>query len=80
MRTEEGAKEIQTTAEARIGACPICKEKHVYHKKLAWGSLPWPSSWLQDCKAFKTLSPPQRAKVIQEQEAAWCACPGRTHS
>ena len=67
MRTEEGSKEIQSTAEARIGLCPVCKEKHVYHRKLGWGSLSWPSSRLQDFKAFRTLSPPQQAKVIQEQ-------------
>ena len=27
---EEGSKEIRLTAEARIGPCPACREKHVY--------------------------------------------------
>ena len=66
-RTEEGAKEMRTMAEAKTGQCPVCKEKHAYHQKLTWASLSWPSSRLHDCKAFQTLSPPQRVKVIQEQ-------------
>ena len=67
MRTEKGSREARSTAEARNGPCPVCKEKHVYTRKLAWGVLSWPSSRLHDCNAFVTLSPPQRAKVIQEQ-------------
>ena len=67
MGTEEGAKELRAAAEAKTGPCLVCKEKHVYQRKLPWGSLQWPSDRLQECKAFQALSPPQRAKVIQEQ-------------
>ena len=48
MKTEEGAKEMRSTAEAKTGSCPVCKEKHAYHRKLTWGSLSWPSSRLHD--------------------------------
>ena len=67
MGTEEGSKEIRATAEVKTGPCPVCKEKHVYHWKLPWGSLQWPSDRLQECKAFQAMSPQQQAKVIQEQ-------------
>ena len=67
IETEEGAKELRATAVAKTGPCPVCKEKHEYQRKLPWGSLPWPSDRLQECKAFQALNPPQRAKVIQEQ-------------
>ena len=67
LGTEEGSKELRATAEAKTGPCPVCKERHVYQRKLPWGSLQWPSNRLQECKAFQALSPPQRAKVIKEQ-------------
>ena len=66
------------TAEARTGPCPVCQDKHVYHRKLSWGSITWPSSRLQDCDAFLALSPPQRAKVIEEQGAC-VTCLSWTH-
>ena len=65
--TEKGSKELRTTAEAKTGPCPVCKERHVYQRKLPWGSLQWQSDWLQECKTFQALSSPQRAKVIKEQ-------------
>ena len=52
MGTEEGAKELWATAEAKTGPCPVCKEKHEYQRKLPWGSLTWPRDRLQECKAF----------------------------
>ena len=52
LLTEEGSKEICRTAEARTGPCPVCRDKHVYHRKLSWGAISWPSSRLQDCSAF----------------------------
>ena len=67
LLTEEGSKEIRRTAEARTGLCPVCRDKHVYPRKFAWGSLSWPSSQLQDCGEFRALSSPQRATVIEEQ-------------
>ena len=67
MGTEEGAKELRATAEAKAGPCPVCKEKHEYQRRLPWGSLPWPSDRLQECKAFQALNPQQRMKVIQDQ-------------
>ena len=57
---EEGSKEIHRTAEARMGACPVCQEPQVYNRRMSWGSLSWPSSRLQDCGAFIALSPSQR--------------------
>ena len=67
MGTEEGAKELRATAEAKTGPCHICKGKHEYQRRLPWGSLLWPSDRLQECKAFQALNPQQRAKVIQDQ-------------
>ena len=67
MGTEEGSEELRATAEAKTGPFPICKEMHVYQRKLPWGFLQRSSDRLQECKAFQALSPPQRAKVIKEQ-------------
>ena len=67
MGTEEGAKEIRVTAEAIAGPCPVCKEKHEYQRRLPWGSLQFPRSWLQKCKGFQALRPQQQEKVIQEE-------------
>ena len=67
MGTEEGAKELRVAAEERAGSCPACKGTHKYQRRLPWGSLPWPSDRLQECKAFQALNPQQRAKVIQDQ-------------
>ena len=72
LLTEEGSKEIRGTAEARRGPCPVCRDKHIYHRKLAWGSISWPSSRLQDCGTFRALSPPQRARMIEER-GPWAA-------
>ena len=30
MGTEEGAKELRATLEAKTGSYPVCKEKHGY--------------------------------------------------
>ena len=67
LLTEEGAREICGMAEARTGLFTVCHDKHVYIRKLPWGSLPWPSSRLQDCKAFRALKPTQMAIVIEGQ-------------
>ena len=67
LLTEEGSKEICGTGKARTGRCPVCRDKHVYPRKFAWGSLSWPSSRLQDCGEFRALSSTQRATVIEEQ-------------
>ena len=34
LLTDEGSKEICGTAEARTGPCPVCRDKHVYLRKL----------------------------------------------
>ena len=67
METEEGAKELRGAVEEKTGQCPVCKGTHKYHRRLPWGSLPWPSDRLHGCKAFQALSFQQRAKVIQDQ-------------
>ena len=67
MGTEEGAKELRVAAEEKAGSCPVCKGTHKYQRRLPWGSLPWLSDRLQECKAFQALNPQQRAKVIQDQ-------------
>ena len=67
MGTEEGAKELRAKAEAKTGHCPVFKGKHKYQRRLPWGSLPWPSDRLEECKAFQALNPQQRAKVIKDQ-------------
>ena len=66
MGTEEGGEELWATAERKKGPYPVCKERHVHQRKLPWGYRQWPSDRLQECRAFKALSPPQRAKVIKE--------------
>ena len=68
MGTEEGAKELRATAEEKGRQCPVCRGKHDYQRRMPWGTLQWPSDWLQECQAFNALSPQQRAKVIQEQD------------
>ena len=78
LLTEEGSKEIRKTAEARTGPCPVCRDPHVYNRRMSWGSISWPSSRLQDCGAFRALSHPQRARVIEELRG--CAtCLSWTH-
>ena len=84
MGTEEGCKEIRATAERKTGPCPVCKERHVYKRKMPWGSLQWPSDCLQECKAFQALSPPQQAMVIKEQRGcvvctSWAHTQARCH-
>ena len=78
MGTREGAQGLRDTTEAKTGPCPVRKEKHEYQRRLPWGSLLWPSNRLQECKAFHTLNPQQRAKVIQEQEGC-VVCVSWTH-
>ena len=53
LLTENGAREIFGTAEASKGRCPVCWNKHVYPRKFQWGSIPWPSSRLRECGAFR---------------------------
>ena len=53
LPADEGSKDIRGTAEARMGICPVCRDKHVYQRKLTWGSNPWPSSRLQDVARSK---------------------------
>ena len=67
MGTEEGAQKIRARAEEMIGSCPVCKGKHEYQRRLPWGSLSWPSDWVQKGKNFQALNPQQRAGVIQDQ-------------
>ena len=67
LETEAGAREVCIPAEEKTGPCPVCKEKHVYKRKLPWGVLSWPSDRLHECKAFHALNPQQRVKVIQKQ-------------
>ena len=78
LLTEEGAKEIRLTAQTRTGSCPVCWEPHVYHRRLPWGSISWPISRLQDCRAFQALSRPQRARVFEEKEGC-TTCLSWTH-
>ena len=39
LEKETGAREVWVTAENKTGPCLVCKEKHVYQRKLPWGSL-----------------------------------------
>ena len=59
LETEEGSRELRAVVEAKASPCPVCKERHVYQRKLAWGYLQWPSDRLQEYQALQALSPPQ---------------------
>ena len=47
MRTREGAEEILKIQEAKAKQCPVCKGKHTYSRKLAFGEMKWPSDQLE---------------------------------
>ena len=48
LQTEEGSRELRVGVEAKASLCPVCKGRHVYQRKLAWGYLQWLSDRLQE--------------------------------
>ena len=67
LKTREGSQQLQKRLEAQGADCPACRKIHHYRRKLSWGETDWPSSRFDSCPAFMAATPPQRAKMIDDQ-------------
>ena len=50
----------------KVGVCPLCKQSHTYNRKLDWGVMEWPTTFLKSCTKFQAMSPVQRGKRLEE--------------